>query len=211
MNIRDSKALIMIVDDMVDNLKLLQSLLTNNGYRTAVFPKAELALRSMEGSTPDLILLDINMPGMNGYEFCKIIKKSKEYCDIPVIYLSAMNELNDKLKAFTSGGIDYISKPFQFDEVLARVSTHVKLRQQQMELEKRNIQLQQMEQSLEQLVVKRTEQLSASNYQLKASQKELHELNLDLEKRVADRTLKLQRSNEALEESVLKLKQNGSV
>ncbi|QSH41486.1 response regulator [Lentisphaerota bacterium ZTH] len=208
MNIAEPKSLIMIVDDMVDNLKLLQTLLTSNGYRTAVFPKAELALRSIESTSPDLILLDINMPGMNGYEFCKIIKKRKNLADIPVIYLSAMNELDDKLKAFTSGGIDYIAKPFQFDEVLARVSTHVKLRQQKIELEKRNAQLQQMEQSLEQLVIKRTEQLSASNTQLKASQNELHKLNLELEKRVEDRTIKLQRSNEALEESIRKLKQD---
>ncbi len=125
----------MIIDDTVANLHILNSLLTEQGYDVSLFPKAELALESLKVNTPELILLDINMPVMDGFEFCKILKKDEHLQEIPVIFLSAMQNISDKLNAFQAGGVDYITKPFQFDEVLVRVKTHLKLRSQQRQLE----------------------------------------------------------------------------
>lgn len=145
---------IMIIDDRVENLALLNELLSKHGYNVSLFPKAELALHALTLSTPDLILLDINMPGMDGFEFCKEIKKNEEYQDIPVIFLSAMQNIKDKVNAFQSGGIDYITKPFQFDEVLARVKTHLKLRLQQRQLKESYSQLQELEKRVEESLQK---------------------------------------------------------
>src|SRR5881296_2964149 len=118
---------IMIVDDNPANLKLLEDMLLQQGYEVCSFPLGRLALAAATRNPPDLILLDINMPEMNGYEVCERLKSSVELSDIPVIFLSALNESQDKVKAFRSGAMDYISKPFQFDEVHARVETHLKL------------------------------------------------------------------------------------
>jgi DNA-binding response OmpR family regulator len=92
------------------------------------FPLGRLALAAADQKPPDLILLDINMPEMNGYEVCERLKSSALLSDIPVIFISALNATEDKVKGFRSGGADYVSKPFQFDEVAARVETHLKLR-----------------------------------------------------------------------------------
>jgi len=108
---------------------------------------------------PDLILLDINMPEMNGYEVCERLKAARELADIPVIFLSALNETADKVKAFRSGAVDYISKPFQFEEVTARVETHLKLHALQEELRLRN-------QSLEGAVAERTRELAEAHQRL---------------------------------------------
>jgi len=143
------KTRIMIIDDTVDNLSLLNKLLSEQGYDVSLFPKAELAQHALALSIPDLILLDINMPGMNGFEFCEKLKKDKKYQDIPIIFLSAMQNIKDKVDAFRVGGIDYITKPFQFDEVLVRVKTHIKLRVQQQQLEKNYCQLQELEKRVE--------------------------------------------------------------
>lgn len=163
------KARIMIVDDTVENLSLLNKLLSEQDYDVSLFPKAELALQALKLTPPDLILLDINMPGMNGFEFCEEIKKDEEYQDIPVIFLSAMQNLKDKVNAFQAGGIDYITKPFQFDEVLARVKTHIKLRIQQRQLEENYSRLQKLEKRVE----KRTVELEVSNKALEDSLKKL--------------------------------------
>jgi phosphoserine phosphatase RsbU/P len=143
------KIRIMIIDDTVENLSLLNKLLSEQGYDVSLFPKAELALHALTLSIPDLILLDINMPGMNGFEFCEKLKKNKKYQDIPIIFLSAMQNVKDKVNAFRTGGIDYITKPFQFDEVLVRVKTHIKLRVQQQQLEKNYHKLQELEKRVE--------------------------------------------------------------
>jgi DNA-binding response OmpR family regulator len=208
MDDESKKARIMVIDDTVENLNLLNELLTEHGYQTAVFPKAELAFNSLKVSHPDLILLDINMPGMNGFEFCDKVKACDDLKEIPIIFLSALHEVDDKLKAFRAGGIDYITKPFQFDEVLIRVQTHVKLQDQKAKLEEANRQLWELEQSLERLVEKRTEQLSISNAELQKSQQELNILNKELEERVEQRTIELKESNKALEESLDKLKED---
>jgi CheY-like chemotaxis protein len=121
----------MIVDDHPANLKLLDDMLRQHGYEVRSFPRGRLALAAADQEPPDLILLDINMPEMNGYEVCELLKASARLADIPVIFLSALNAVEDKVKGFRSGGVDYISKPFQFDEVHARVEIHLKLRRAQ--------------------------------------------------------------------------------
>ena len=112
---------IMVVDDNPANLKLLEDMLWQQGHEVLSFPRGRLALAEAARNPPDLILLDINMPEMNGYEVCERLKSTAEGSSIPVIFLSAMTEMQDKVKAFQAGAADYISKPFQVEEVLARV------------------------------------------------------------------------------------------
>ena len=132
---------ILIVDDTPENLQLLNGMLKGRGYKARPVPSGEMALRAAKSDPPDLILLDINMPEMNGYEVCRRLKGDPALAAIPVIFISALNETMDKVKAFGLGGVDYITKPFQFEEVHARVETHLKLRQLQKELERQNQQL----------------------------------------------------------------------
>ncbi|MCT7957381.1 response regulator [Laspinema palackyanum] len=134
---------ILVVDDTPDNLRLLSSVLTDNGYRVCKALKGDMALTVCKNALPDLILLDVMMPGMDGYEVCKCLKQQETTRQIPVIFLSALNDVEDKVKAFEAGGVDYISKPFQEAEVLSRVQTHLKLRQLQINLEEKNLCLQQ--------------------------------------------------------------------
>ncbi len=129
---------IMVVDDTPANLGLLENMLRRKGYRVLAFPKGALALRGALATPPDLILLDINMPEMNGYEVCQKLKEEPSLASIPVLFLSALNEPEDKTKAFSAGGVDYITKPFQFEEVLARVQTHLQLQEMRKTLEHYN-------------------------------------------------------------------------
>jgi DNA-binding response OmpR family regulator len=122
---------IMIVDDNPANLKLLEDMLRQQGYETRLFPLGRLALAAADKEPPDLILLDINMPEMNGYEVCERLKSSARLAEIPVIFISALNAVEDTVKGFQAGGVDYITKPFQLEEVQARVETHLKLRRAQ--------------------------------------------------------------------------------
>ena len=123
------KGNILIVDDIPANLQLLAQILSQHGYKTRTAPDGKLALRSIELTPPDLILLDIMMPGMDGYKVCQALKASPTTKDIPVIFISALNEVFDKVKAFEVGGRDYITKPFHEQEVLARVSNQLVQRQ----------------------------------------------------------------------------------
>lgn len=118
---------VLIVDDNAKNLQVLQRMLESRGYRVLPAISGKLALRSLERIQPDLILLDINMPGMDGYETCERIKTLSNCQDIPIIFVSALDTVNDKIKAFLCGGVDYVVKPFQIEEVLARVNTHLTL------------------------------------------------------------------------------------
>lgn len=118
---------ILIVDDTPENLKVLSEMLRGKGYEVRPVPNGNLALQAIRSQPPDLILLDINMPEMNGFEVCEKIKKEEALKKIPIIFISALTETLDKVKAFSIGGVDYIIKPFQFEEVLARVETHLKL------------------------------------------------------------------------------------
>ena len=119
---------ILIVDDTPANLLLLARMLTERGYRTQAVLSGKLALQAARAATPDLILLDIAMPEMNGYEVCELFKADEALKEIPVIFISALSETIDKVKAFRVGGVDYVTKPFQFEEVYARVQTHLNLR-----------------------------------------------------------------------------------
>src|SRR6202047_1072413 len=121
------KGNIMAVDDNPANLRLLEGMLRQQGYQVRSFPRGRLALAAAAENPPDLILLDINMPEMTGYEVCERLKADEKLAGIPVIFLSALAETEDKVRAFRSGGVDYISKPFQVDEVQARVETHLRL------------------------------------------------------------------------------------
>ncbi|MDM8549741.1 response regulator [Desulfobacterales bacterium HSG2] len=132
------KANILAVDDTHANLRLLTRILTGHKYTVRPVPDGLLALSAVYAETPDLILLDIMMPGMTGYEVCEKLKADERTRDIPVIFISAKNEIFDKVKAFSLGGVDYITKPFQSEEVLARVETHLSLRSLQTTLEEKN-------------------------------------------------------------------------
>ncbi len=134
---------ILVVDDTPDNVRLLSSVLSDNGYRVCKALKGDMALTVCKNALPDLILLDVMMPGMDGYEVCKCLKQQEATRQIPVIFLSALNEVEDKVKAFEAGGVDYISKPFQEAEVLSRVQTHLQLRQLQINLQEKNLCLEQ--------------------------------------------------------------------
>ena len=138
------KPKILVVDDTVANLKLLQDMLRQSGYDPRPCPNGPMALRAASSDIPDLILLDINMPEMDGYEVCDHLKKDERLVDVPVIFISALNETSDKVEAFRRGGVDYISKPFHFEEVKARIDTHVALRRYRLELRKHNDHLTEM-------------------------------------------------------------------
>lgn len=142
------KGNIVVVDDTPDNLRLLGNILRKEGYKVRLIPNGELALSGVELLPPDLILLDVMMPDMNGYEVCQRLKASEHSQDVPVIFISAINEVSDKVKAFEAGGVDYITKPFQVREVLARVETHLKIHFLQKNLLDKN---QELEITLEQL------------------------------------------------------------
>ncbi len=131
----DVRGNILIVDDTPNNLRLLSSMLTKQGYEVRSAISGSVALMAVQTVPLDLILLDINMPKMNGYEVCQCLKADPETCEIPVIFLSALGEALDKVQAFRVGGVDYITKPFQVEEVLARVENHLMLRRVQIELQ----------------------------------------------------------------------------
>lgn len=118
---------IVIVDDAPENLKVLTGMLQGQGYEVRPVTSGESAIRAIRNKPPELILLDINMPDMNGYEVCETIKSDPLLRDIPIIFISALTETMDKVRAFSVGGVDYITKPFQMEEVNARVKTHLKL------------------------------------------------------------------------------------
>jgi len=129
---------ILIVDDIPDNLRVLGGILKEEGYKIRPVLNGELALQVAEKEKPDLILLDIMMPGMDGYEVCRQLKINPGLKDIPVIFISALNDTTDLVKAFESGGVDYITKPFQAAEVSIRVATHLKICRQNNELRELN-------------------------------------------------------------------------
>jgi len=137
----DTVANILVVDDNPANLKLLASMLKKYGYKVRPVPNGKLALSGARAIPPDIILLDINMPEMNGFEVCQQLKSHETTRDIPVIFISALNETLDKVTAFNVGGVDYVTKPFQMEEVLARVKTHLTLHAIQQELEAANASL----------------------------------------------------------------------
>lgn len=138
---------VMVVDDNPANLRLMEEMLRPRGYEVRSFPRGRMALAAATQNPPDLILLDITMPEMTGYEVCERLKASPQLAKIPVIFLSALDALEDRLRGFRAGGVDYISKPFQFEEVQARVDAHVRLRRFQIQIESDNRRLQDLVQA----------------------------------------------------------------
>ena len=152
---------IMIVDDTPDNLRLLSQMLKQNEYKVHAVSSGEQALIAAEIAPPDLVLLDIMMPGMDGYTLCERLKAKPKTAKVPVIFISALNEPLDKVKAFTAGGVDYLTKPFQLEEVLARVGVHLTLRHLHMQLEEANAQLATQNQELQRRNTELQEALTA--------------------------------------------------
>lgn len=150
---------ILIVDDNPNNLRLLSDMLTYQGYEVRKAIDGNMALLSVQAELPDIVLLDIKMPQLNGYEVCKKLKADPRTCEIPVIFLSALDEVPDKIQAFRSGGVDYITKPFQFEEVLARVQSQLTIRK--------------LTQTLEQQVEQRTADLDRALQTLQNTQLQL--------------------------------------
>lgn len=134
----DTPPSILIVDDVPANLQLLSGMLAERGCKVRPAPSGPLALEAARRSPPELILLDINMPHMDGFEVCRRLKADPDLADIPVLFISALGDAADKLRAFAEGGQDYITKPFHVEEVLARVMTHLALRRAQREVKDQN-------------------------------------------------------------------------
>ncbi|OGR66565.1 MAG: hypothetical protein A2X31_04400 [Elusimicrobia bacterium GWB2_63_22] len=143
---------VLMVDDTPANLELLSVMLKGRGYKVRAAVSGKLALQAARNDPPDLILLDISMPEMDGYEVCAQLKSEERLKDIPIIFLSALTETMDKVKAFGAGGVDYISKPFQFEEVEARVEAHLELRRQKFLLQENYSRLRGLEQKRDDLV-----------------------------------------------------------
>ena len=144
----DQKNNILIVDDTPNNLRLLSMILNSNGYEVRKAVSGKMALESVRTMPPDLILLDIKMPGMDGYETCQILKDDPTYQYIPIIFISALDDVADKVKAFSIGGVDYITKPFHQEEILARVENQIRIQILNSELETKNKSLQELNEKL---------------------------------------------------------------
>lgn len=162
----DYQGEIVIIDDTPANLHLLANILKESGYKVRPFPSGKLGIKGIEHTPPDLILLDIQMPHMDGYQVCQQLKSQEFICDIPVIFISALNEALDKVTAFSVGGIDYITKPFQTEEVLARVNTHLQLSSLQKILKQENY--------------LQAEQLKSQNFQINLMNRNLRKANQEL-------------------------------
>ncbi len=190
---------ILIVDDTPATIGVVRTALHEAGYHVAVATSGEKALAQAALTTPDLILLDILMPGMDGYETCQRLKARETTRDIPIIFMTVVTESFDKVKGFQLGAVDYLTKPVETEELLARVRTHLSIARLQQELQTVNA-------DLEREVAARTAELRAANTQLQIelaerqrAEAEIHTLNQELEQRVAERTAQLETSNKELE------------
>jgi diguanylate cyclase (GGDEF)-like protein len=173
---------ILIVDDTLENLKILFQVLTKQGYEVRAVKHGLMALQAAQAMPPDLILLDIKMPDIDGYEICRQLKTDRLTCDIPVIFISALNEALDKLKAFKAGGADYITKPFQWEEVVIRV-------QNQLALQSAKAEIQRLNSELEQKLQQRTAHLVKKINELEQSRKLLHQAFYDRTTNLPNRNL----------------------
>jgi diguanylate cyclase (GGDEF)-like protein len=144
---------VLIVDDQVSNLKMLLTFLQDHGYTVRIAESAKRALQVLEGYTPDCILLDVMMPEISGFELCQTLQLDQKTAGIPILFMSALDAIEDKIRGFAVGGVDYITKPFQDVEVLARVNTHITLRRQKLELERVQTALLLQTERLEQLSI----------------------------------------------------------
>ena len=163
------KNTILLVDDNTDNLQFLSYILSDNDWQIAVLTDGETAIAQVEYNPPDLILLDVMMPGLDGFETCRRLKANPQTQDIPVIFMTALSD--NKVKGLNLGAVDYITKPFQEEEVLARMKVHLKLHSLSKKLEKQNVLLKQFNIELEQKVAERTHDLKQAQVQLVQSEK----------------------------------------
>ncbi|OWY67550.1 response regulator receiver protein [cyanobacterium TDX16] len=154
-----SEKTILIVDDIPDNLRVLSATLSQQGYKVRCAKNGNMALKGAQVAAPDLILLDVKMPDIDGYEVCQHLKAETRTREIPIIFMSALDDVLDKVRAFEVGGVDYITKPFQVEEVLARIKN-------QLALQAAKAEIQQLNTKLEQRVEQRTAQLAATNHKL---------------------------------------------
>jgi signal transduction histidine kinase len=199
-------ATILIVDDTPINLRVIVESLEGRGYQIVVATRGEEALKRANYVQPDLILLDVMMPDLNGLEICRRLKAQPSTRDIPIIFMTSLASVDDKVAGFSVGAIDYVTKPLHVEEVRARVDTHLGLRAMQKELERQNAQLQHYRRNLEFEVAQRTAELSNANQRLREeieerrrAEDEVRRLNAELEARVAERTAQLTAANEELE------------
>ena len=152
MNATHKQPTVMVVDDSPDNLTVLEKMLREQGYRVVAFPRGDLALKAAARKPPDLILLDIMMPGMDGFAVCERLKADATLKEIPVLFISGLSETRDKIAAFSAGGVDYVTKPFQPEEVCVRVETHLTLRRQRQDLQNAYDRLRELESQRDNLV-----------------------------------------------------------
>jgi len=181
---------ILIVDDNQENLKVLSNILKKAGYKIRIAMNGKQAINSVATELPDLILLDIQMPELDGFQTCNILQTNELYKKVPIIFVSALTDTVNKVEAFNNGGVDYITKPFHFEEVLARVQTHLTIAQMRKEREETNI-------MLEKLVQERTAELQIKN----------EELNKEIEERKAIEKVLLN-NNKELSEAKLKAEES---
>jgi signal transduction histidine kinase len=204
---------ILVVDDTPENLRLLSTMLIQRGYAPRCVINGQMALRACNSNPPDLILLDIMMPEMNGYEVCQHLKSEAKTREIPVIFISAKDEVFDKVNAFAVGAVDYISKPFQFEEVLARIESHLTLRKLQKQLTEQNVLLQEEISSrlaVEKVIQEKNTILQQEISTRRAVEKALQEQNLLLQQEISNRQRAesaLLKSNQELARSNAELEQ----
>ena len=168
---------ILLVDDTASNLEILVNFFSEQGFQVSVAVDGESALEQIRHDLPDLILLDVMMPGIDGFETCRRLKANERTADIPVIFMTALSETMDKVKGFSVGGVDYVTKPIQHEEVLARVHTHLMLRSLQEKLQEAN-------QCLEQRVAERTAELSSALSEVEQLKHRLQAENIYLQEEI---------------------------
>ena len=186
-DVLDTKAIlgtVLLVDDKPDNLRLLSTMLTENNYEVRRVTRGQMALKTAKAAPPDLILLDIKLPDLDGYQVCQVLKSDPVTAEIPIIFISALDDILDKVKAFTIGGVDYITKPFHVEEVLVRVKNQLMLCQQRQQLLEKNERLQQEIKARKEI----EKALQDSQLQLQEANQELQRLaNLDGLTQIANR------------------------